>query len=251
VRWYATWWCVGGVSLVTSAVTLVAVAWFPGAAVALSTRSRPPRVPDPASVWSAVRQRPGPSVLWVALTGLVMVRFGPAPLDGGVLLVVVGVAVLSAMVDLRCHRLPDAITAPLWALAWPAMVALAVMQGDALRVRFALMSAVTALLVLGVGWLLGMGLGDVKLGALLALAAGWSTAHADGAVRAGLALVLIAACGAVVHAAVRSVGQWRGRQALAWPGAVAWRDRHWFAFGPYLVAAATVVIVIGGPVVPQ
>jgi prepilin signal peptidase PulO-like enzyme (type II secretory pathway) len=183
--------------------------------------------------------------------GVVALRFGSAPRDGLVVLAVLGCAVLSALVDLRCHRLPDAITAPLWAAAWPVMVAVAVVDGNAIRIRFALVAGVVALLVLGVGWLMGMGLGDVKLGALLALVSGWLASEASEALMAALAVVFVAAVGAVLHSVLRCAGCWFGRlrsgSHRARPSTAAAAEHRWFAFGPHLVAGATVVIMALGP----
>lgn len=172
---------------------------------------------------------------------------------------VLGGGVLSAMVDVRCHRLPDAITAPLWAVAWPVMVVVALAGGDATRIRSSLVAGVVAAVVLGIGWLAGMGLGDVKLGALLALVAGWMAPDPVAAAGAALALVLLATCAAVAGATGRWLGhvlaRWLDGRLDGWRGGrlvvlrrwtVAQPDR-WFAFGPHLVVAAMAVVAVAGP----
>jgi leader peptidase (prepilin peptidase) / N-methyltransferase len=227
----------GGATALTAVLCgtagLLAMVWFPAAASALATRSVVPRLPPAASALAAIGRHPARSLAWALLPATVMIRFGPQPVDGAVVLGVMGCAVLSAMVDVRCHRLPDAITAPLWAVAWPVMAAVAVIGGNPTRIRLALVAALVAVVVLGVGWLVGMGLGDVKLGAVLALVAGWLAADPAAAVGAALAMVALASVAAVVHA---MAGMAAGRLR-----------RQWFAFGPHLVAAATVVVMVAGP----
>jgi prepilin signal peptidase PulO-like enzyme (type II secretory pathway) len=230
------------------AAAMVATAWFPPTADALSQRARPPAVPTVTMVWAQVCRHPWVSLAVAMVPAAVLFRFGRSPVDGAVVVTVLGCGVLAAMVDVRCHRLPDAITAPLWAVAWPVMVAIAVVGGDTVRIRFALVAGLVCLVLLGAGWLAGMGLGDVKLGAMLALVVGWCAPDTVAAIGAALAMVLVATGAAVTEAAGRSVwrwlGQWQSHHRLE-PGESV---RRWFAFGPHLVAAATVVVVVGGPV---
>ena len=236
-----------GVIVAAGVGTLAALVWFPQAADALAQRHRLPAPPSWTSLWAVMRQRP---IVWMMVAGgsaAIAFRFAAAPADAVVVVIVLACAVLSAMVDVRCHRLPDAITAPLWAVMWPVMVAVALLGGDPLRIRSALIAGLVAAAVLGTGWLMGMGFGDVKLGALLALVAGWLAAHPITAIGAALGLVLVATCIAVVASVGRIVvqqlaalGPWRRPLVVN-------RGGRWFAFGPHLVAAAMVVMVAGGP----
>lgn len=244
-----------GAAVVSAAASgMVAMVWFPGAAGALARRSALPALPGAASIVQSVRQRPWSSVVAACCPVVCLVRFGSAPVDAAVVMVVVGGGILSAMVDVRCHRLPDAITAPLWATVWPVMVVAAVAAGDTVRIRSALVAAMVTMAVLGVGWIAGMGLGDVKMGALLALTAGWLCTDPAQALTVAFSFVLLAAGAAVAGSVVTWMARrpwmasgprrWAGRDHRASPGT----GNGWFAFGPHLVAAATVVMVALGPV---
>jgi leader peptidase (prepilin peptidase) / N-methyltransferase len=139
----------------------------------------------------------------------------------------------AAVVDLRCRRLPDAISAPVWAVAWLVMLVDAHVlasggaSGGVDRLRPALVGALVAGAALGVGWLVGMGFGDVKVGALLGLVAGWGGADVDQAANRALVLVLVAVTLGVVVAS-------------------ATRQRR-FALGPFLVLAGAPLLVAGLP----
>ena len=118
---------------------------------------------------------PWPTVLGTgAATGLVGATEGPAP----ALLAAVVVGVLLALVDLRCLRLPDRVTAILAVLLVTPPAVGAALTGEPGRVVFPILTAV----LLGCAYLLiwlpggGLGLGDVKLAAVLGFAlgqAGW------------------------------------------------------------------------------
>jgi hypothetical protein len=227
---------------------VVAMVWFPGAAGALARRSVLPALPGAAAMVQFVRQRPWSSLAAACCPVVCWARFGSAPVDAVVVMLVVGGGILSAMVDVRCHRLPDAIVAPLWAAVWPVMVVAAVVAGDTARIRSALVAATVTMVVLGVGWIAGMGFGDVKLGALLALTAGWLCTDPAGALTVAFSFVLLAAGAAVAGSVVTWVASGlRGRVGRDHRAALG-TGGGWFAFGPHLVAAAIVVMVALGPV---
>lgn len=94
-----------------------------------------------------------PALLWVAAAGVALF-----------------------VIDLDCHRLPDAIVLPSYPVVAALLVAGGAVTGD-LPVRRAVLSAGLWLGVYGALWSVtlgrGMGLGDVKLAGLLGLALGW------------------------------------------------------------------------------
>jgi leader peptidase (prepilin peptidase) / N-methyltransferase len=152
-------------------------------------------------------------------------------IDAAVVSIVLVAAAVAAVVDLRCRRLPDALTAPTWLTVWVLMVVDGVGNGTAPdRLGPALVGGATAGAVLGVGWIVGMGLGDVKLGALLGLVAGWCSPAPAAAASRALLLVLCAVASGVVAAACT-------------------RQRR-FALGPFLALAGAGVLVAGLPVNP-
>ncbi|MFF5295144.1 prepilin peptidase [Paractinoplanes globisporus] len=103
------------------------------------------------------------------VAGLLAVVIGPSPLLPAYLLASVP-AVLLAMIDLRCLRLPDRLVG---AVAASAGLPLALLRPD--RIVPALVAAVTVLTAYAIGVLLGgLGLGDLKLAAVLALILGFA-----------------------------------------------------------------------------
>ncbi|MFE6969073.1 prepilin peptidase [Isoptericola sp. NPDC057653] len=160
----------------------------------------------PAAVWAVWASGPG----WAT----------PA----FVVLACVGVAL--AVVDLRTHRLPDALTRPGTALVVVLLGVAALATGDGP----ALVRALAGGLALGAVYLLlhlvhraGMGLGDVKLAVLLGVATGW----AGWATWAAAALLpfLLGGLAALVLLATR-----RASRTTA------------IAFGPFMLAGAAVAL---------
>ena len=180
------------------------------------------------------------SGLWalVAVVGAaaVALRFGHHAPSLVVVGVVTGAGVLAAAVDLRCHRLPDALTAPTWLLVWPVIVGSSVFGGDPGRIRLALAGGLVAVAALGFGWVLGMGLGDVKFGAVMAVVVGWLTTGFHHAITSVLAMVVVASGASALWAVAAGLRS----------GA---RTARVYAFGPWLVAAAVGVVMVNGPVV--
>jgi leader peptidase (prepilin peptidase)/N-methyltransferase len=141
-------------------------------------------------------------------------------------------AVVLGSVDLAVHRLPDRVTYPaLVGCAAALTIDAAVTDGWTALLR-AVLAAVAAAAVAGLGWLLspaGLGLGDVKLLALLGLVLGWV---AWGALLAGVFL------GLLVGSAVAVVLLVSGRAGL----------RTAVPFGPPLLAGAVLALALQGSV---
>jgi leader peptidase (prepilin peptidase)/N-methyltransferase len=135
------------------------------------------------------------------LCALVALRFGlvwelPA------FLVLAGVSVLLALIDLRHHLLPDRVVLPAIAAGAVLLGLAAALEGDGAAILRAGVAAVVlfaVFLVLALIAPAGLGMGDVKLAALLGLYLGWLGwnvvvvgAAAGFVVQAVLALALLA-----------------------------------------------------------
>lgn len=110
-----------------------------------------------------------PVLTGALVAALLAITVGPSP-ELPVYLLAAVPALLLAMIDLRCLRLPDPLVG---ALAVTAGAPLAVLRpervGLALGAAVAVLTAYTILALLG-----GLGLGDVKLAAVLALILGFA-----------------------------------------------------------------------------
>ena len=135
------------------------------------------------------------------LFALVATRFGPA-WELPAYLLLAGVAVLLALIDLRHHLLPDRVVLPAIAAGAVLLALAGAIEGDGRAILRALIAAVILFVVFLVLALLapsGLGMGDVKLAALLGLHLGWLGwnavvlgAAAGFVVQAVLALLLLA-----------------------------------------------------------
>jgi len=142
-------------------------------------------------------------------------------------------ALVASIIDIRSHRLPDAIVAPMWALACGAMVAATAMGVDPFRLRGAVVGGLVAVVALGMGWLLGMGFGDVKFGGVLGMVLGWSAGGLPAAAWAALGMMAMASVASVVWVAVQVA---MGRRGAREP----------YAYGPWLAGAAAMVLALDG-----
>ncbi len=204
------------------------------AVVARLPRPRDLRPGEPGPDYPALARRPGlrPAATAVgALAGLVLgLRLGTEPVLPAMVWLAVAGLVLS-VVDLREHRLPDAVLRP-------AATVLLLLLGLATAAAGTSRPLVRALLgaVLTGGFLLlavlarpgGLGLGDAKLGLLTGAALGWVSVSA---VLVGLlAGLLLGGAAALVLVAV-------GRATRTTP----------VALGPALLAGALLVVLLHGP----
>lgn len=135
------------------------------------------------------------------LFALVAVRFGPV-WELPAFLLLAGVAVLLALIDLRHHLLPDRVVLPAIAAGAVLLTLAGVIERDGaaiLRAGIAAVVLFAVFLVLALVAPSGLGMGDVKLAALLGLYLGWLGwdvvvlgAAAGFVVQAVLALLLLA-----------------------------------------------------------
>lgn len=195
-------------------------------------------VPDVDEPWlpSIMSAETGLPTLGVALgTGLlgVWVNSGRGPLLALMIGLFSAVLVFLAVIDWKTHRLPNAIVLPLY----PAL-GLAVAAGTAAG-AIAPAAALTAVISMAAAfiilWLIafftgGLGFGDVKLGGLLGLVCGLESGYA-------------AALGALILPMLLG-----GLVAL--PLLFAGRRKHEFAFGPYMVAGALLILLLPGVIEP-
>jgi len=238
-------------AMVALATAAVAALWVPG--IVDGFVSPPCRWRSHLRPAAPPRGAVGGAVVVGLVAAVVVVRLGARPGHVAVVVATLGALGVSAAVDWRCYRLPDAISAPVWFLGWVAMVVVSFVAGEPGELRGLVAGGMVAGGALGGGWLVGMGLGDVKVGAVLGGVVGWVAGDAPRGAGAGLWLVVVACTLAVVAsgagAVVRPTRAGRRRRAgaarssrgraLATPGTP-------FPFGPYLVVAGVVVATAVG-----
>lgn len=152
-----------------------------------------------------------------------------AALPSFLALAVVGVAL--ADIDLRLHRLPNALTLPMYPASLVLLAIAAAWDGAWDAYGRAVIGMLVALLVYaGLAWFRpdAMGLGDVKLSGVLGLHLAWL---GWGALVIGLFAAF--ALGAVVGVALMAVRRAGRRTAIP--------------FGPFMLAGALVGILVGEP----
>lgn len=236
----APWGAIGPGVVIAASVVLAG--WVPGAADALAARRRLPL----GGTWPWVSRTGRHRWWWVAapaVAGVTWWRFAAVPAEAVVVLAVGAVAWLDAAVDVRCHRLPDAVAAPLWAVTWAVVAAVSLAGGQPWRLHPVVAASAAAGVVLAVVWLVGMGFGDVKFGAIVAGVVGWQAPTVADAVHRALAMVLVAALASVVWVGLTRLGRARrcGGRLAGGPAA------GWFAFGPFLAVGAAVMVLAAGP----
>ncbi len=170
----------------------------------------------------------GTAALFVVLT----LRFGLDPvLPAFLYLAAVGLAL--ALIDLDCKRLPNVLTLPSYPVAVVLLGGAALLGSDSGSFPRALIggAALYALYrVLRLAYPAGMGGGDVKLSGVLGMYTGW-IGWGAWAVAAFFAFLL----GGLFGVALIAVG--RGGRKTAIP------------FGPFMLAAALLAVLVGQPLV--
>jgi leader peptidase (prepilin peptidase) / N-methyltransferase len=162
---------------------------------------------------------------------VIAARFGPVP-PLPAFCYLAGIGVPLAVIDVRCRRLPDALTLPSYpvALALLGLAALLLPGGDRLFLSAVLGMALAwaAFLFQVLIYPAGLGGGDVKLSGLVGLYLGWL---GPSALVCGLVLGYLLA--AVTGLALIAAGR-------------ASRKSH-LPFGPFLLAGTLAAILVSGP----
>jgi leader peptidase (prepilin peptidase)/N-methyltransferase len=220
--------------ILVSLLTLAAVAGTAvlGAAAGTLIPGVMTRVPAGGPVLAAPAPRSGDlrvpatcGVLW----GLLAARGLTPDLPAYLYLAWVGLAL--ALIDVRCHRLPDALTLPSYPIALALLCAAAGVGSDG----WAPARAAAGMVVLGGFYRLlaafpaGMGGGDVKLGGLLGLYLGW----------AGWAHLVVGTFAAFAGASAVALGLVATRRATL---------RTHLPFGPFMLVGALIGLFAGGAV---
>ncbi|ACL42109.1 peptidase A24A prepilin type IV (plasmid) [Pseudarthrobacter chlorophenolicus A6] len=161
------------------------------------------------------------------------VNAGRGPLVAGMISLLTAALVFLAVIDWKTHRLPNAIVLPMYP-AFGLAVAVGAVTGS-ITVTAALTAAISMAAAFAVLWLVafftgGLGFGDVKLGGVLGLVCGLESGYA-------------AALGALLLPMMLG-----GLVAL--PLMFAGRRKQEFAFGPYMVAGALLILLLPGVIEP-
>jgi leader peptidase (prepilin peptidase)/N-methyltransferase len=206
------------------------------------------RIPDRLPLLRPVPAVPrqGRALLVVAVTvvlyGAAGLRFAgdPGELVGALVLFCALVAL--TFIDIDHQRLPDRITGPAYLAMMAIIVVSSLWTRQPERIRWALLGAAIYVVGLGIGWLIGMGFGDVKAGGVMGLYVGWLGTSAVHSVSLTLWALIIGTSTASVYGIMA-----RRRHRRSADGA---DGRQWFAFGPFLVLGAVIVILFGPALVP-
>lgn len=215
--------------------------WFAGVLV--------DRIPDKQSL---LRPFPAPrfDVLHLAillgtvgLFALTGARFDTAPVgELAVVLVVFTSLMALSVIDIQIQRLPDRIVAPTYVLVMSGITWVSVANDQPERIRYALIGGGMWVLILGVGWLVGMGFGDVKAGGVMGLAVGWMGLTGPDALTLVLWSLILGTVSASIYGVVAKLVQTARTPRSE-------RKRLWFAFGPFLAVGTMVVVLFSTAIV--
>lgn len=194
--------------------------------------------PDVDEPWlpSVMNLETGLPTSAVALgTGLLgfWVNSGRGPLPAAMIGLLAAALIVLAVIDWKTRRLPNAIVLPMYPVFGLAVAAGA--ATGAITATAALTAVVSMAAAFVILWLVafatgGLGFGDVKLGGVLALICGLESGYA-------------AALGALILPMILG-----GLVAL--PLMFAGRRKQEFAFGPYMVAGALLILLLPGVIEP-
>lgn len=220
--------------VVMVAAVLLAAGWLASAVERVAVDASGPCAGEPALAWASgspvARPVAGPAAVGVAaavLTGVLALMVGPAPVLPAFLLLA-GVGLVLAPVDVRTHRLPDAITLPAYPALAGCLSVAALWEGMAPLARAAEggLAAFGVLYLLALAAPVGFGYGDVKLTGLLGAGLGW---YGWPVLLHGLVLGFV--YGGLCAAALLATRRADRRANLA--------------FGPFLLAGALTAVVLG------
>lgn len=161
------------------------------------------------------------------------VNSGRGPLLAAMIGLLAAALIVLAVIDWKTRRLPNAIVLPMYpvfGLAVAAGAATGAITATAALTAFISMAAAFIILWLIAFFTGGLGFGDVKLGGVLALICGLESGYA-------------AALGALILPMILG-----GLVAL--PLVFAGRRKQEFAFGPYMVAGALLILLLPGVIEP-
>jgi len=173
---------------------------------------------------------PATELATAVVFGLAAVRFGPAPVLPGYLLLFAGLVAVT-VTDLELRLVPKRIVWPVYAVGAVLLTAAALLDGEPVRIRDAALGSAAAFAVLFIIHLIsprGMGFGDVRLAALLGLFLGWL-----GPAHVGLGIFAGFVSGGLAGVIALSMGRSR-RSALP--------------FAPFLAFGTLAAVLAGQPI---
>lgn len=221
----------------------VPAGWFAGLLIDRVPDGIPLSRPTPAVVLD--RRHLAVVVATTALFALAGQRFATAPTLElvAVLLFVTGVVALS-VIDIEVLRLPDRIVGPGYVALLGLVVASSLRVREPERIRFAIIGAAVWVVLLGIGWLVGMGFGDVKAGGVYGMVVGWMATTPTEALSLVMWSLILGTVAASLYGVVAKLVQVvrvpRDR-----------RERQWFAFGPFLGFGAVAVLLFHSSFLPN
>lgn len=230
-------------SIVVLCVVLALPAgWFAGVLVDRIPDGVPLSRPAPGITVDALHL--GVLALTVVLFALAGWQFAEAPTGElvAVLVFLTSVVALS-VIDVQVLRLPDRLVAPTYVVLLGLIVWTSIAEREPERIRFALVGGLVWVVLLGIGWLVGMGFGDVKAGGVLGMMVGWMATTATEALSLVMWSLILGTLVASLYGVVA-----KGIQLARVPRDE--RGRQWFAFGPFLALGAVVVLLFHDAFLP-
>lgn len=226
------------VRVVVCALLALPVGWF-AAVLVERVPDRLPLFTPRKPVWPSTRDLVV-HILVLVLFVLAAIRFAEASVGelAAYLLLFATLAALT-VIDIECYRLPDRIVLPTLAVSVPLVAVVSLVDGNADRIRFAIVGGAVYFGFLFVAHLIsprGMGFGDVKLAALMGLYVGWlGTTYTQSFVLVLWAMLVGFLSGTVVGIVLL----------------VARRRNRPFPFGPFLALGTIVVVLLSTTIVPS
>lgn len=216
--------------------------WFAGVLVDRIPDALPLSRPLPGITVDALHL--GIVALTAGLFALAGWRFADAPTGELVAVLVFSTSVVAlSVIDVRELRLPDRITGPTYLILLVMIVWVSIAEQQPERIRFALLGGFVWVVLLGIGWLVGMGFGDVKAGGVYGMMVGWMAGSATEALSLVMWSLIVGTLLASAYGLTAKVVQ-----TFRVPAGE--RGRQWFAFGPFLAVGAVVVVLFADAFLP-